>query len=312
MLSRVAQNLYWLARYVERAENTARMVSVNGHLQLDLPARAKTGWEPLIKITGGADLFRKLYRTPNEKNAVGFLVSDARNPGSIISSLRAARENARTMRDIMPREAWEQISGLHTAATQRIRKGELRPDRDQYLRAIVLGAQTITGLLAGTMSHDVGYEFLKTGRNLERADMTSRIIDVRSADLIPEHGGRLRPFETIQWMSVLKSLSAYQMYRQHMDSSVRRVPVLSFLLKNEEFPRAFFHCLGEVEGCLKALPRSEAALKVISAMRKTVAAANIESLEQRHLNEFIDGLQVMLGELDASIRELYFRPAVAA
>ena len=95
MLSRVAENLYWLARYVERAENTARMVSVNGHLQLDLPARARTGWQPLISITGGAPLFRKLYRTPNEKNVVAFLVRDERNPASIISSLRNAREKSR-------------------------------------------------------------------------------------------------------------------------------------------------------------------------------------------------------------------------
>lgn len=312
MLSRVAENLYWMARYIERAENTARMVSVNGHLQLDMPARAKTGWDPLIKITGSANLFPRLYRTPSEKNVVAFLVSDDRNPGSIVSTLRAARENARTMRDMLPREAWEQISGLHAGAVQRIRKGELRPDRDQYLRAIVLGAQTVTGLLAGTMSHDVGYEFLKMGRNLERADMTSRIIDVRSADLLPTEGGGLRPFETIQWMSVLKSLSAYQMYRQHMDKSVGRVPVLEFLLKDEEFPRALFHCLGEIEGCLNALPRNDTALKVIAKMRKTVAGADIMALEQRQLNRFTDGLQVMLGDLNDRIRETYFRPAVAA
>jgi len=285
-----------------------------GHalLELDLPIKARTGWQPLIEITSGAPLFDKLYQGPTEKNVVAFLVTDDRNPGSIASNLKMARENARTIRDIIPREAWEQISGLHASAVQHIRKGELRPDRDQYLRSIIRGAQTITGLLAGTMSHDIGYDFLRMGRNLERADMTSRIIDVRSADLLPDQSGGLRPFETIQWMSVLKSLSAYQMYRQHMDSSVRRVPVLGFLLKNKEFPRALFHCLGEVEACLKALPRSETALNVITAMRNTVAAADIEGLEQRHLNEFIDGLQVMLGELDGRIREIYFRPAVAA
>lgn len=312
MLSRVAENLYWMARYIERAENTARMVSVNGHLQLDLPERAKTGWQPLIEITGGASLFRRLHRSAGEKNVVAFLVTDDRNPGSIVASLRAARENARTVRDLLPREAWEQISGLYAGAAQHIRKGELRPDRDRYLRAIVLGAQTCTGLLAGTMSHDVGYDFLKAGRNLERADMTSRIIDVRSADLLPAQGSGLRPFETIQWMSVLKSLSAYQMYRQHVDKSVRRVPVLEYLLKDEEFPRALFHCLGEIEGCLKGLPRNEAALRVITRLRRTVVAADVESLEQRHLNEFLDGLQVMLGDLNDRIRETYFRPVPGA
>ncbi len=312
MLSRVAENLYWLARFIERAENTARMVGVNGHLQLDLPARARTGWEPLIAITGSARLFRKSYRTPSEKNVVAFLVSDERNPASIIGSLRNARENARTMRDIMPREAWEQISGLHANAVRHIRKDELLPDRDRYLRSIVHGAQTITGLLAGTMSQDIGYNFLRMGRNLERADMTSRIIDVRSADLLPDQGGGLRPFETIQWVSVLKSLSGYQMYRQHVDQSVRRIYVLEFLLKDEDFPRAIFHCLGEIEACLARLPRRKKAVDAIKRMRKAVSDADLETLEQRNLSRFIDDFQIMLASLHDCITETYFRATVPA
>lgn len=312
MLSRVAENFYWLARYIERAENIARLVSVNGHLQLDLPASARTGWEPLIAITGGKSAFPKLYRAPTEKNVVAFLVHDERNPGSILSSLKMAREDARTMRDVMPREAWEQISGLHAMALQRSRKGELKPDRDQYLRAIVQGAQTITGLLAGTMSHDVAYDFLRMGRNLERADMTSRIIDVRSADLLPDQGGGLRPFETIQWMSVLKSLSAYQMYRQHVDQSVRRVPVLDFLLKDRDFPRAIFHTLGEIEACLANLPRNRDALAVIRNLRKTVTDADLDKLEQRALNRFVDEFQIMMNELHDRIAATYFRARATA
>ncbi|UCH74106.1 MAG: alpha-E domain-containing protein [Rhodospirillales bacterium] len=312
MLSRVAENLYWLARYIERAENTARMVSVNGHLQLDLPARARTGWEPLIAITGSARMFRKLYRAPSEKNVVAFLVSDERNSASIIGSLRSARENARTMRDIMPREAWEQISGLHALAARQLKKGELLPDRDQYLRSIINGAQTITGLLAGTMSQDIGFDFLRMGRNLERADMTSRIIDVRSADLLSDQGGGLRPFETIQWVSVLKSLSGYQMYRQHVDQSVRRIYVLEYLLKDEDFPRAIFHCLGEIERCLARLPRKQKAIGIIRRLRRAVSDADLETLEQRNLNRFIDDLQIMMGELHDCIADTYFRVTAPA
>ena len=312
MLSRVAENLYWMARYIERAENVARMVSVNGHLQLDLPASARTGWEPLLAITSSKAAFDSLYPSPSEKNVVAFLVHDERNPGSILGSLKTARENARTMRDIMPREAWEQISGLHALAEQRSRKGELKPDRDQYLRAIVLGSQAIAGLLAGTMSHDVAYDFLRMGRSLERADMTSRIIDVRSADLLPDQGGGLRPFETIQWMSVLKSLSGYQMYRQHVDQSVRRVPVLEFLLKDKDFPRAVFHTLGEIETCLAHLPRSRGAQAVIRKLRETVSEADMEKLEQQALNRFIDGLQIVMNELHDRITATYFHANLPA
>jgi uncharacterized alpha-E superfamily protein len=306
MLSRVAENLYWMARYIERAENTARIVRVNGHLQLDLPARARTGWEPLIAITDSGPLFRKLHRTPSEKNVVGLLVSDDRNPGSIIRSLRNARENARTIREIMPRESWEQISGLYGSPAHHIGKGELLPDRDQYLRSIIHGAQTVTGLLDGTMSHDIGYDFLRMGRSLERTDMTSRIINVRSADLLPDQGGGLRPFETIQWMSVLKSLSGYQMYRQHVDQSVRRIHVLEFLLKDEDFPRAIFHCLGEIEACLARLPRKTKLVDIIRRMRKAVSDADLETLEQRNLNRFVDGLQIMMGDLHDGIAETCF------
>ncbi len=311
MLSRVAENLYWMARYIERAENLARLIGVNGHLQLDLPATARTGWAPLIAITGNNVAFRKLYRSPSERNVVAFLVFDERNAGSILSSLRSARENARTMRDIMPREAWEQISGLHAHAVRHCRKGDLKPDRDRYLRSIVLDTQTVTGLLAGTMSHDMGYDFLRMGRNLERADMTSRIVDVRSADLLPDHGGGLRPFETIQWMSVLKSLSGYQMYRQHVDQSVRRVPVLDFLLKDRDFPRAIFHTLGEVENCLARLPRNRDARAVIARLRKAVSEADMEKLEQQALNRFIDELQIMMIELHDCIARTYFRGSSA-
>lgn len=307
MLSRVAENLYWLARYIERAENTARMVSVNGHLQLDLPARARTGWEPLMAITGGDTLFRELYRTANEKNIVAFLVSDDRNPSSIVSSLRSVRENARTIRDILPRESWEQIGSLYGSAVRHIRKGELLPDRDRYLRSIIQGAQSLTGLLAGTMSQDIGFDFLRMGRNLERADMTSRIIDVRSADLLPEQGGGLRPFETIQWMSVLKSLSAYQMYRQHVDQSVRRIYVLDFLLKDPDFPRAIVHCLGEIETCLERLPRRKRAVDIVRRLRRMVSEADLETLQQRNLSRFIDGLQVMTGDLHVCIAQTYFQ-----
>ncbi len=307
MLSRVAENLYWMARQIERAENTARLVNVNGHLHLDLPAKARTGWDPLIVITSSENLFRQLYGNPTDKNVVAFLVSDPRNPGSIVSSLAAARENARTMRDIIPREAWEQISGLHAQAGRNVQKGLLRPSRDEFLRSIIVGAQTIVGMLSGTMSHDVGFDFLVMGRNLERADMTSRIVDVRSADLLPDLGGGLRPFETIQWMSVLKSLSAYQMYRQHVDQSVRRVHVLDFLLRDVDFPRAISHSLGEIEACLTHLPNNKDSLNVIKRLRKLVSDADVETLEQESLHAFIDRLQVAMGDLHARIAQTYFR-----
>jgi len=186
MLSRVAENIYWMARSLERAEDTARLVNVTTHLALDLPKQVSFDWELLLHITGYSEIFRNHYGVADDRNLVRFLVGDALNPGSVISSLGNARENARTIRDSIPREAWEQINNLYLKCKGNLQFGLSRRGRYDYLHWTILGAQTITGMLAGTMTHDVGYDFLRMGRNLERADMTTRIIDVRTASLLPE------------------------------------------------------------------------------------------------------------------------------
>lgn len=315
MLSRVAERIYWMARYVERVENTARLINVNTHLLLDMPRRATPGWEPLIEITGSEGLFHALYPEVTERTVVRFLIAEPRNPGSILSSLAQARENARTIRDSIPREAWEQVNGLYLAVKGGVPAGLSQRRRHDCLREIIMGVQQITGLLAGTMTHDHGYDFLRMGRNLERADMSTRIVDVRSADLLPSDTGELAPFETIQWMSVLKSMTAYQMYRREVQGPVRRRAVLEFLFRSVQFPRAFYHCLGEVESCLQHLPRNDAPLRTLAHLQRTVSEAPLAELEQRDLHLFIDSLQVGLAEFDRQVRLTYFvvgEPAAAA
>ena len=306
MLSRVANTIYWMARYIERAENSARLVNVNSHLLLDLPRRVRLGWAPLIDITGSHDAFFARNEVADERHVVRFLVTDGANPGSILSSLHSARENARTIRDIIPREAWEQVNQLYLQARENAGDSQSRRRREAYLRQIILGAQTITGLLAGTMTHDEGYDFLRMGRNLERADMTTRIIDVRSASLLPELSGDLTPFENIQWMSVLKSLTAYQMYRREMRLRVRRPDVLAFLLQERRFPRSFYHAVCEVESCLRNLPHSEKPLVALARLQKKVLGARPQRLRQEELHKFIDQLQLGLAKVHGQIAGMYF------
>lgn len=307
MLSRVANHIYWMARYIERAEDVARLINVNGHLQLDLPRDVRTGWKPLIQITGGDDVFQERYEEPDERSVVRFLIGDQNNPGSILSSVGAARENARTIRDIIPREAWEQVNELYLHVRGNLQSGLSKGRRFDYLKTVILGTQQITGLLAGTMLHDAGYDFLRMGRNLERADMTTRIVDVRSANLLSESGG-LKPFENIQWMSVLKSLTAYQMYRRHMQVAVRRVGVLTFLLQNRQFPRSYYHCLGEVQACLESLPHNDTPLRTVLQLQRVVSEADPQVLSQDDLHAFIDDLQLGLANLHSQIVDSYFLP----
>jgi uncharacterized alpha-E superfamily protein len=307
MLSRVAENLYWLGRYVERAENTARMANVNANLLLDLPKGATPEWQPLIAITGAEGAYLERHGAAyDERSVLRFLIGETGNPGSILCSLSYARENARTMRDFIPREAWEQINEMYLFAKDNVSSGLSKRGRYGYLKRIILGAQTLAGMLSGTMTNDAGYEFLRIGRNLERADMTIRIVDVRSASLLPDDPKALRPFENILWMSVLKSLTAYQMYRRKMQVRVNRGDVLRFLFKDVDFPRALLHCLAVVEHALWRLPRNDVPLRATTRLQRTVQAAEVSAMSQSELHHFIDQLELSLGHLSDEISRTYF------
>ena len=256
MLARVAETLYWMARYMERAENMARLINVNANLILDIPKKTVLGWEPLIDITGTREIYVERHNNFEERSVMKYLISDADSPVSIANSLKWARENARTVRDVIPREAWEQINALNHYAKDQLNVAMSKRGRFSYLNEIILRSQTIVGLLSGTVNRDQGYVFIRLGRNLERADMTSRIIDVRSANLLTEESMELRPFENIQWMSVLKSLTAYQMYRQAMQARVRRSDVVKFLFQSQRFPRAILFCVQQMERSVQALRQS--------------------------------------------------------
>ncbi|MBI1423665.1 MAG: alpha-E domain-containing protein [Gammaproteobacteria bacterium] len=307
MLSRVAENIFWMARYIERAENTARLINVNTNLLLDLPKSANVGWLPIIEILGSEQLFNEQYDSADERNVLRFIISDQKNTGSIVSSLASARENARTIRDIIPRETWERINDLFLFAKGNAQSGITRKHRYEFLSKIILGAQTITGQLAGTMLHDVGYDFLKMGRNLERADMTTRIIDVRSGDLLEHEHEALAPYESIQWMSVLKSLTAYQMYRRSVQSRVSRPFVLKFILKDREFPRAVYHTLGEVAACLENLPRNKDIKKQLAELQQYILDADPAILKQNELHKFIDEVQLKLIQFSTAVTDTYFK-----
>lgn len=310
MLSRVAENIYWMARYIERAENTARLINVNTNLILDLPRSANVGWYPLLEITGSDEIFTQQYESPDERSVLRFMIVDMLNPGSIVGSLESARENARTIRDIIPRETWERINDIYLYAKKHAQSGIARKHRYDYLQSVILGAQTITGQLAGTMIHDEGYDFLRMGRNLERADMTTRIIDVRSGDLLESEHESLTPYENIQWMSVLKSLTGYQMYRRTIQVRVRRPDVLKFLFQERKFPRAFYHTICEVESCLKHLPHSRDINRQLKELEKIVLDADPAILKQSELHAFIDTLQLRLMHVHMAITDVYFRGKV--
>lgn len=313
MLSRVAEAIYWAGRYIERAENTARLVRVNSHLVLDTPRGISPGWEPLISITGlGAD-FKGCCKEPTERSVVHFLIGDTNNPSSILSCLKMARENCRTVREVLPRSGWEKLNELHLFAKENIQSGLTKKGRDAYLDGIISGSQQLIGLLGSIMYRDEAFYFLRIGRNIERADMTTRILDVRSTDLLPDTEDLFesRSLESVQWISILKSLSAYSIYRRKVEVRVSRTPVLEFLLHDTEFPRAFAHCLFAVEESVGPLPHSAVALKSLRKLEGRLRIQKIEKLRQEELHGFLDELQLGIVRFHSVLEKQYFLPPVA-
>lgn len=315
MLSRVAERIYWLGRYMERCENTARLVNVNSNLLLDLPSNVRVGWGSLIDISGTGKYFERDTQLADEKTVVNFILADKKNPASLMNSLSFARENSRITREIMPMEAWELINDLYHYIRDRVDKVTSRRDRNIILLHVINSVQQFTGLLAGCMSHNNAYDLIRLGRNLERADMTTRIVDAGLVNLVPHLsiGGTevLEPYDNILWMSVLRSLSGYQMYRQHVRDRVNADAVVKFLLQNEDFPRAVARCLKQLEQCVWAMPNCEKVLPPIMKAQQMLDEADLSQLLEKGLHEYIDELQMEIGNLHFKIAETWFLPVTS-
>ena len=304
MLSRVAERMYWLGRYVERAENTARLISVNTNLTLDL-TRVGFIWQSLISIAGVEEAFAKRFSNKDERNVVRFLLDDP--SGSIRHSIALARENVRTTREILPSETWENVNELFLFIGENIDSGVRRDGRHRFLAQVMRRCQTLTGYLAGAMSHNAAYNFIKIGRNLERADMTTRILDVGCLNLADEQRPEILEYEHILWMNVLRSLTALQMYRQNVKDRINGEDVADYLMNDLDFPRAAAHCLREVRACFEILPNAETPLRALTHAQRRIASEDVKLLfNDGGLHHFIDELQAELADIHTSIATTWF------
>jgi uncharacterized alpha-E superfamily protein len=307
--------MYWMSRYVERAEDMARLVNVNTNLLLDLPKGIAPGWRPLVTIIGAEEAFADKYgESEDEGKVLRFLIADRENSQSVLSSVAWARENARTFRDAVPREAWEEINSLYHFTRDNVASGLTKRGRFAFLSSVIRRVQTLTGLLAGCMSHGEGYGFIELGRHLERADMITRILDVRTASLIQgDVPTTLRSFDNIQWMSVLRSLTGYQMYRLEMQVRVQRTEVLRFLLQSDKFPRAVLRCLNELAALLITLgPSHDMPLRTVNRLQRLLVEAQVHTLSQERLHLFIDDLQIGFAEVHTAIESAFFHRETTA
>ncbi len=304
MLSRVAERMYWFGRYIERAENTALLVNVNTNLVMDLP-RVKHIWASLVDITGDEAAYFTRYTNVNEQNIVKFLLEG--DQSSVRAAIAMARKNARTSREIMPNEAWEKVNKLYHYVNAMSAKGLNRMGRHDFLSGVSSRCQELTGYLAGCMSTSAAYNFIKIGRNLERADMTTRILDVGCYNLSNPDLPEIKEYEDILWTNLLMSLSGYQMYRQHVDDRVNGEDVADFLLHDTSFPRGAAHCLNEVANCAASLPRNDNPLRATSHAQRKLATSDIINLYvEGSLHDFIDELQRDFAEIHQEITSTWF------
>lgn len=314
MLSSVAERVYWLGRYLERVENAARLINVYSTMLLDLPSGSHIGWSLLIDITGANEDYQRAHQSVDEKQVVKFLLAEGRNPASVINCVSMMRENARTTREIIPSEAWELINNLYLTLREDFSRTISRRLRQQALETAIGDCQRIFGVLTGCMNHDTAFAFIQLGRKIERADMTSRIVDVGSISMLPAYSRTtkqkrfLEPHENIVWMNVLRCVSGYQAYRQRTQSQVKGEDVVKFLLQDQAFPRALGYCLDDIVQHLGKLPKNADVLRAVARAKKVTLAVNVGDLLERGLLEFIDELQISIADIHEEINNTWFRP----
>jgi uncharacterized alpha-E superfamily protein len=275
-------------------------------MMMDLPKGLLPGWEPLIYITGSGREFEARYHDYSERSVVRFLIGDSNHAGSIVACLHSARENCRSVRDVLPRPAWEELSALYSEARENLQSGLTRRHRHAWLNQIIHGCQLLSGALNSTMPRDEAFSFLRLGQHLERADMTTRIIDARTVSLLPAQAPELAPFESLQWMSVLNSLDAYLVYRRRQQTQVRRRPVLRFLVQDPRFPRSVLYSIRAIRTCLGQLPNHRHALEQVRVLDSALRNPQIQELRQKALHTFLDDLQRDLIGLHKRVSQTYF------
>lgn len=305
MLSRVAQRLYWLGRYLERAEDTARLTNAYAHLVMDIPQGAGFGWETLVNILDAQPAFARHYRAHNEQNVLKFLIADEDNPSSIRYTIKQARENMRTTRDALPEEVWEHVNELYLYVEERASQSVGRRNRYAFLEQVMTRCQMISGLLESTLPRDHAYRFIHLGRLLERADMTTRVVDVGAAAISSQQGLE-ESIEPLLWGSLLKALSALGSYRRQVGPLVEDNAVVEFVFKERSLPRSVMFCLRGIREEIKPLRNAEQAQKVADHARRRVSRLASVRMPRQRLHVFIDELQLTLNTLNDTITDTWF------
>ncbi|MEZ6046480.1 MAG: alpha-E domain-containing protein [Planctomycetaceae bacterium] len=311
MLSRVAESVYWMSRYLERAENVARFIDVNYNLTLGESDSLGNQWAPLVYTTGDQDDFEERFGEPTREKVLKFLLFDEQNPNSILSCASYARENARTIREIVPSVVWEQLNKFFMMVRSAAGFTATLDQPQEFCERVRLASHMLVGATDATMSHGEAWHFSRVGRLLERADKTSRIVDVQYYILLPDARDVGSALDVVRWSALLKSASALVMYRrQHGKIEPERVA--DFLILDRHFPRAMHFCLGRALESLRSVTGSSTGtFSNLSEQRMGRLCSNmdyttIQDIIQQGLHQYIDDFQNQLNMVGDAIRDDFF------
>ena len=310
MLSRVAESIYWMSRQVERAENLARFLEVTHNLALDQADLQTDPWSPLVEITGDREDFAERYQVANAQTVTQFLAFDGDYPNSMLSSLRMARDNAKGVRECLSTEVFEQLNEFYHFV-QNASDQQSFDSTSTFLDEVRRIAIQWTGVLEITMRRDVGWHFANAGRLLERADKTSRILDVKYFNLLPNARDVGTAIDDLQWSALLSAISAFESYRREY-KLVRVEKVISYFLFKDRFPRSVLFC---IEGAMRSLQKIDeesqsktpgTSAGVVRDLHDRLNKTSVKDVLAGGMHEFIDGLQTQLNEIGHAMNEDYF------
>jgi uncharacterized alpha-E superfamily protein len=315
MLSRVADSILWMNRYIERAENVARFIDVNLNLMLDLPEELQIAnqWSPLVTTTGDHEIFEKKYGKATQENVIQFLAFDREYGSSITSCVSAARENARSVREVISSEMWEQVNKFYLQITDPGAVQQAADHPHEFFASVKNASHIFAGAAEATMSHNEGWHFGRLGMLMERADKTSRILDVKYFILLPQVEYVGTPYDNLQWSALLKSASALEMYRKRFHT-ITPSNVATFLILDREFPRAINRCVIEAEASLHAITGnpvgqfSNHAERRLGRLRSELAYAQIKEVIDGGLHEYLDDVQVKINDIGNAVYEDFLAP----
>lgn len=300
-----------MSRYIERAENVARFISVNLNLSLDIPGETGEQWLPLVIVTGDEVPFRERYDSASKEEVVKFLTFDETNPNSILSCLHLARENARSVREIISAEMWEHINKFYLMVCERSRNDDVLDNPYSFYNEVNVSGQEFLGVTDATMTHGDSWHFCRLGRTMERADKTSRIVDVKYFILLPKPTDVGTVYDDIQWAALLRSASALEMYRQR-HGRITPANVVDFLVLDHDFPRAVLYCLTKANESLHAISGTTLGgfcnppEQRLGQLQSQLAYLRADEIIARGLHEFIDNLQKRLNLVGDAVHEEFF------